>query len=179
MPEAHVEAPTVGSVLLAGVLLKLGIFAVLRYLIPIFPMETQYYSSFVSVFALLGILYISLTTIRQIDLKKIIAYASVAHMNYVVLGILSTNLLGISGSIFLMIGHGIVSAGLFFMIGFLYDRYKTRNIRYYRGLVAFMPLYAVSLFILSLANMSFPGTCNFIGEAVILFGILGNNVLIT
>jgi len=177
-PEAHVEAPTVGSVLLAGVLLKLGVFAILRYLIPIFPLETQYYSPFVSIFALLGILYISLTTIRQIDLKKIIAYASVAHMNYVVLGVLGTNLLSVAGSIFLMVGHGIVSAGLFFMIGFLYDRYKTRNIRYYRGLVNFMPLYAVCLFIFSLANMSFPGTRNFIGEALILFGIIQDNFFV-
>jgi len=178
LPEAHVEAPTVGSVLLAGILLKLGVFAILRYLIPIFPVETQYYSPFVSIFALLGILYISLTTIRQIDLKKIIAYASVAHMNYVVLGVLGTNVLSVSGSIFLMIAHGIVSAGLFFMIGFLYDRYKTRNIRYYRGLVSFMPIYAFCLFIFSLANMSFPGTCNFIGEALILFGVIQDNIFV-
>jgi len=168
----------VGSVLLAGVLLKLGIFAFLRFLIPIFPDETQYYAPLVSIFALLGILYVSLTTIRQIDLKKIIAYASVAHMSYVVLGALGTNVLSVAGSVFLMFGHGIVSAGLFFMIGFLYDRYKTRNIRYYRGLVAFMPLYAVFLFVFSLANMSFPGTCNFIGEALVLFGVFQNNVLI-
>lgn len=178
LPEAHVEAPTVGSVLLAGVLLKLGIFAVLRFLIPIFPVETQYFSPLVSIFALMGILYISLTTIRQIDLKKIIAYASVAHMNYVVLGVFGTNILSLAGSIFLMVGHGIVSAGLFFMIGFLYDRYKTRNIRYYRGLVAFMPMYALFLFIFSLANMSFPGTCNFIGEAIILFGVVQNNFFV-
>jgi NADH:ubiquinone oxidoreductase subunit 4 (subunit M) len=163
---------------LAGVLLKLGIFAVLRFLIPIFPTETQYFAPLVSVFALLGILYVSLTTIRQIDLKKIIAYASVAHMNYVVLGVFGTNILSVAGSIFLMIGHGIVSAGLFFLIGFLYDRYKTRNIRYYRGLVSFMPFYALSFFILSLANMSFPGTCNFVGEAIILFGIVQNNIFI-
>lgn len=179
LPEAHVEAPTVGSVLLAGVLLKLGIFAVIRFLIPIFPAETQYFAPLFSIFALIGILYVSLTTIRQIDLKKIIAYASVAHMNYVVLGVFGTNSLSLSGSIFLMIGHGIVSAGLFFLIGFLYDRYKTRNIRYYRGLVAFMPVYAVSFFIFSLANMSFPGTCNFIGEAIILFGLTQTNLLIS
>lgn len=179
LPEAHVEAPTVGSVLLAGVLLKLGIFAVIRFLIPIFPTEMQYFSPFFSIFALIGIIYISLTTIRQIDLKKIIAYASVAHMNYVVLGVFGVNMLSFSGSIFLMIGHGIVSAGLFFLIGFLYDRYKTRNIRYYRGLVAFMPIYALSFFIFSLANMSFPGTCNFIGEAIILFGLTQTNLLVS
>lgn len=178
LPEAHVEAPTVGSVLLAGVLLKLGVFAMLRFLIPIFPAETQYFSPLLCIFALMGILYISLTTIRQIDLKKIIAYASVAHMNYVVLGVFGTNILSLAGSIFLMVGHGIVSAGLFFMIGFLYDRYKTRNIRYYRGLVAFMPMYALFLFIFSLANMSFPGTCNFIGESVILFGVVQNNIFV-
>jgi NADH-ubiquinone oxidoreductase chain 4 len=179
LPEAHVEAPTVGSVLLAGVLLKLGIFAVLRFLIPTLPVETLYYTPLISIFALIGILYISLTTIRQIDLKKIIAYASVAHMNYVVLGVFTTSIVSLSGSIFLMIGHGVVSAGLFFMIGFLYDRYKTRNIRYYRGLVSFMPIYAVFLFLFSLANMSFPGTCNFVGEALILFGLIKVNILVT
>lgn len=177
-PEAHVEAPTVGSVLLAGVLLKLGIFAVLRFLIPLFPTETQYYAPVLSIFALLGILYISLTTIRQIDLKKIIAYASIAHMNYVVLGIFGTSMLSLVGSTFLMLGHGIVSAGLFFMVGFLYDRYKTRNIRYYRGLVSFMPLYSLFLFVFSLANMSFPGTRNFIGEAIILFGVVQSNIFV-
>jgi proton-translocating NADH-quinone oxidoreductase chain M len=178
LPEAHVEAPTVGSVLLAGVLLKLGIFAFLRFLLPLFPSETQYFSPLVLIFALLGIIYVSLTTIRQIDLKKIIAYASVAHMNYVVLGIFSTNILSVAGSVFLMLGHGIVSAGLFFMVGFLYDRYKTRNIRYYRGLVSLMPLYSFFFFILSLANMSFPGSCNFIGESLILFGVAQNSILI-
>lgn len=179
LPEAHVEAPTVGSVLLAGVLLKLGIFAVLRFLIPIFPSETQYFAPLLSVLALIGILYVSLTTIRQIDLKKIIAYASVAHMNYVVLGVFGTNALSVSGSIFLMVGHGVVSAGLFFMIGFLYDRYKTRSLRYYRGLVIFMPIYTVFLFIFSLANMSFPGTCNFIGESLILFGVTQSNIIVS
>lgn len=179
LPEAHVEAPTVGSVLLAGVLLKLGIFAVIRFLIPIFPEETQYYAPLVSIFAILGILYISLTTMRQTDLKKIIAYASVAHMNYVVLGVFGLNSLSFSGSIFLMIGHGLVSAGLFFLIGFMYDRYKTRNVRYYRGMVSFMPLYTVIFLVFTLANMSFPGTCNFVGEALILFGITQTNILIS
>lgn len=116
---------------------------------------------------------------RQTDLKKIIAYASIAHMNYVVLGLFVTNIIGITGSIFLMIGHGIVSAGLFFMVGFLYDRYKTRVVKYYSGLVTFMPLYASCFFILTLANMSFPGTCNFIGEALILLGVIQNNLLAT
>jgi NADH:ubiquinone oxidoreductase subunit 4 (subunit M) len=97
-------------------------------------------------------------------------------MNYVVLGLFVTNLLGLTGSVFLMIAHGIVSAGLFFMVGFLYDRYKTRVVRYYSGLVTFMPIYALFFFIFTLANMSFPGTCNFIGEALILFGVIQNNV---
>lgn len=177
LPEAHAEAPTVGSVLLAGVLLKLGMFAMLRFLIPMFPEETQYFAPLVSVFALLGILYISLVTIRQTDFKKIIAYASIAHMNYVVLGVFSASPLSVAGSIFLMIAHGLVSAGLFFLVGFMYDRYKTRNIRYYRGMVTFMPTYAAMFLVFTLANMSFPGTCNFVGEALVLVGLTQSNIL--
>lgn len=179
LPEAHVEAPTVGSVLLAGVLLKLGVFAILRFLIPIFPGVTAKFAPVVVILALLGIIYISCITVVQTDLKKIIAYASIAHMNYVVLGIFTSNLQSLSGVVFLMISHGLVSAGLFFMIGFIYDRYKTRVIKYYGGLAQVMPVYALLFFIFTLANMSFPGTCNFIGEALILFGIIQTNIFTT
>jgi NADH-quinone oxidoreductase subunit M len=127
----------------------------------------------------LAIIYGSCTTIRQIDLKKIIAYASIAHMNYVVLGVLSFTTYGLTGSIFLMISHGFVSAGLFFLVGFLYDRYKTRILLYYGGLMLFMPKFSFYFILFTLANISFPGTSNFIGEFLILLGLYDDNFFIT
>jgi NADH-ubiquinone oxidoreductase chain 4 len=126
----------------------------------------------------LGIFYTSLSTIRQIDLKKIIAYASVGHMSYVILGLFSYNLQGLIGSIYLMISHGLVSSGLFFLVGILYDRYKTRLLRYYSGLVQIMPLFIFFFFLLILANISFPGTSNFIGEFLVLLGVIETNIYI-
>ena len=175
LPEAHVEAPTVGSVILAGVLLKLGTYGLLRFVIPIFCDATYFFLPFVYTLCLLGIVYTCCSTIRQVDLKKIIAYASVSHMSFVILGLFSSNIQGIGGSIFLMLSHGIVSSGLFFCIGCIYDRYKTRILRYYSGLVSVMPLFSLCLFILILSNISFPGTSSFIGEFLILVGLLENN----
>lgn len=179
LPEAHVEAPTVGSVILAGILLKLGTYGLLRFVLPFFYDATYFFTPFVYTLCILGIVYTSCTTIRQIDLKKVIAYASVGHMSYVILGLFATNVAGIVGSIFLMLSHGIVSGGLFFAIGVLYDRYKTRIIRYYSGLVHVMPLYALLFFILILSNISFPGTSNFIGEFLILLGVCETNLFVT
>lgn len=178
LPEAHVEAPTVGSVLLAGVLLKLGTYGMLRFLIPLFPQANNYFTPFVFLLSIIAIIYISLTALRQIDLKKIIAYASIAHMNYVVLGMFSLNLTSYVGSIFLMISHGLVSSALFFSIGILYDRYKTRILKYYGGLVVFMPLFSFFFLIFTLANMSFPGTSNFIGEFLVLVSLINDNFFI-
>lgn len=141
-PEAHVEAPTVGSVLLAGILLKLGTYGMLRFLLPLFPYANNYFTPFVYLLSIIAIIYISCTALRQIDLKKIIAYASIAHMNYVILGMFSLNINSYVGSIFLMLSHGLVSSALFFSIGILYDRYKTRILKYYSGLVHFMPLFS-------------------------------------
>lgn len=172
LPEAHVEAPTAGSVLLAGVLLKLGTYGIIRFLLPTFPTLTVYYQPLLCTFCLVGVIYSSLTTIRQIDLKKIIAYSSIAHMNYALLGLFTNTSCGLEGSLYLMIGHGIVSSGLFICIGILYDRYHTRNILYYGGLVNFMPLFSIFFFILILANIGFPGTINFIGEFLTLVGIV-------
>jgi NADH:ubiquinone oxidoreductase subunit 4 (subunit M) len=115
-------------------------------------------------------------TLRQVDLKKIIAYASVAHMNYVMLGLFSTNIQALSGSIFLMLSHGLVSSALFFCVGFLYDRYKTRLLFYYGGLVNVMPIFCILFLLFTLANMSFPGTSNFIGEFLVLIGLTENNI---
>ena len=175
LPEAHVEAPTAGSVLLAGILLKLGSYGMVRFLIPLFPKATIYFTPYVLILCLISIIYASLTAIRQTDLKKIIAYASVAHMNFIVLGIFSLTIQGIEGSIIQMISHGLVSSGLFFSIGCLYDRYHTRFINYYGGLTHTMPLFSIALFIYILANMSLPGTSSFIGELLILTGVFEDN----
>jgi proton-translocating NADH-quinone oxidoreductase chain M len=170
LPKAHVEAPTAGSVLLAGVLLKMGTYGFIRFSLPLFPYASQYFTPLIYVMSILAIIYSSLTTIRQIDLKRIIAYSSVAHMNFVLVGLFSNNLQAVEGSIILMLGHGLVSSGLFLAIGFLYDRYHTRILRYYSGLITIMPVYGIILFILILANISLPTTSNFIGEFLILLG---------
>jgi proton-translocating NADH-quinone oxidoreductase chain M len=179
LPEAHVEAPTIGSVLLAGVLLKLGTYGLIRFCIMLFPYATYYYMPLIYTLCILAIIYGSCTTIRQIDLKKIIAYASIAHMNYVILGILASTNYGLAGSIFLMISHGFVSSGLFFLVGFLYDRYKTRLLLYYGGLMPYMPKFSFYFILFTLANISFPGTSNFIGEFLILLSLFDDNFFIS
>lgn len=176
LPEAHVEAPTSGSVLLAGVLLKLGTYGILRLLLPGFAYANNYFAPLVFTFAILGIIYSSCTTIRQIDLKKIIAYSSVAHMNFVLLGMFSLNSLAISGSIFLMLSHGLVSSALFLCVGILYDRYHTRLLKYYGGLIYYMPLFGFFFLFLSLANIGLPGTSSFIGEFLIMIGVFDYNM---
>lgn len=175
MPEAHVEAPTVGSMLLASLLLKLGGYGFLRFSLSMLPEGSAHYNSLVTTLALLGVVYGSLSTIRQIDLKRIIAYSSVAHMNLVMLGLFSYNQQGIEGAVYLMVGHGIVSTALFFCVGVLYDRYHSRLLRYYGGLVSVMPLFAFFMFSFTLANMSFPGTSNFLGELLVFLGIFAKN----
>jgi NADH-quinone oxidoreductase subunit M len=178
LPEAHVEAPTSGSVLLAGLLLKMGGYAILRFLIPVFNYASVYFMPFVFCLSVISILYSSLTTIRQLDLKKIIAYSSVAHMNYVTIGVFSYELYGIEGAIYLMLSHGLVSSALFICVGIVYDRYKSRILKYYGGLVQLMPLYAFFFFLFSLANMSFPGTSSFIGELLVLISAFSVNTLL-
>ena len=176
--EAHVEAPTAGSVILAGILLKLGTYGFLRFSIPMFPEATLYFTPFIFTLSVIAILYTSLTTIRQIDLKKIIAYSSVAHMNFVTIGLFSLNMQGIEGSILLMLSHGLVSSALFLCVGALYDRHKTRLVKYYGGLASTMPIFAIIFLFFTLANMSLPGTSSFIGEFLILLGAFQRNSLI-
>nr|AKJ25708.1 NADH dehydrogenase subunit 4 [Erodium texanum] len=178
LPEAHVEAPTAGSVILAGILLKLGTYGFLRFSIPMFPEATLFFTPFIYTLSAIAIIYTSLTTLRQVDLKKIIAYSSVAHMNLVTIGMFSLNIQGIGGSILLMLSHGLVSSALFLCVGVLYDRHKTRLVRYYGGLVSTMPNFSVIFFFFTLANMSLPGTSSFIGEILILVGAFQRNSLV-
>lgn len=178
LPEAHVEAPTAGSVILAGILLKMGTYGLIRFSLPMLPYGTEYFVPLVYTISVIGIIYSSCTTIRQIDLKKIIAYSSVAHMNYVTIGIVSNDIQGIEGSIYMMLGHGLVSSGLFLCVGMLYERYHTRVINYYGGLIYGMPIFGVIFLILTLANVSLPGTSNFIGEFMILVGIFNKNIIV-
>lgn len=179
LPEAHVEAPTSGSILLAGIMLKLGTYGFLRFLIVFFPYGLVYYTPFVFSIALISIIYGSFATIRQIDLKKVIAYSSIVHMNFALLGLFTNDLEGIQGSLYIMLSHGVVSSSLFLCIGILYDKYKTRLIFYYGGLINFMPIF--SLFFLSfiLSNLGFPGTSSFVGEILVLISIVNFNFKIS
>jgi len=175
LPEAHVEAPTVGSVLLAGILLKLGVYGFLRFSLTLFPDASLFFSPLIYLLAVIGIIFTSLSAIRQTDLKRIIAYSSIAHMNLVVLGIFSFNALGIEGAILQSISHGFVSGAMFLLIGILYDRYHSRFLYYYGGLVHTMPIYAVLLLIFTMANIALPGTSSFVGEFILLTGIFKIN----
>jgi NADH-quinone oxidoreductase subunit M len=172
LPEAHVEAPTIGSVILAGLLLKLGSFGFLRILLPLFPQSCYYFTPLIFFLGFLGIFYSSIILLSQIDLKRIIAYSSIAHMNYAVLGLFTQSLEGIQGSVFLMLSHGFTSSGLFLLVGFLYDRFHTRLLFYYNGINQIMPLFYLFFFFFTFSNFGFPGLVNFIGEFLILLNIL-------
>ena len=169
--EAHPEAPTIGSMILAGLLLKLGSYGFLRVLLMIFNQATDYYRSIIIIISLIGLIYASLILLIQYDIKRIIAYSSIAHMNYGLLGLFSETIEGISGALVLMVSHGFTSCGLFLLAGLLYDRFHERIIYHYSGLLRIMPYMTSFFFLIILSNFGFPGSLNFIGEVAILFGV--------
>ena len=178
LPEAHVEAPTAGSVILAGVLLKLGTYGFVRFSFPLLPEACFYFTPFVYALSAAGIVYASFTAIRQTDFKRIIAYTSVAHMNLVMVGLFSFNVIGIEGAILQSLSHGFVASALFLIIGVVYDRHHTRMVKYYGGLVHTMPLYVSIFLFFTMANIGLPGTGSFVGEFLILIGSFKTNTII-
>lgn len=175
LPKAHVDAPTIGSVILAGLLLKVGLVGFIRILLPLFPDATHFFAPLVSSLATIGVLYSSFITLRQIDMKRIIAYSSVAHMNMAVVSLCSLNPLGLYSTIYLMLSHGFIASGLFFLVGFLYNRFHVRAVAYFGGLATIMPVMTIIFFLFSLANMAFPFTSGFIGEFLLLLSISSTN----
>jgi len=170
LPDAHVEAPTAGSVILAAILLKMGGYGFLRFSLPMFPEASEHLAPLVYALSVVAIIYTSLVALVQEDVKKLIAYSSVAHMGFVTMGIFAVTAQGVAGGIFQMISHGIVSAALFLCVGVIYDRMHTREIAAYGGLVNRMPLYAFVFMVFALANVGLPGTSGFVGEFLALIG---------
>ena len=170
LPDAHVEAPTAGSVILAGVLLKMGAYGFLRFSLPMFPEASHYFAPFVYTLSIVAIVYTSLVALAQEDMKKLIAYSSVAHMGYVTLGIFSFTQQGLEGALFQMLSHGVVSGALFLCVGVVYDRMHTREIARYGGLVHRMPKYALVFMLFTMASVGLPGTSGFVGEFLVLVG---------
>jgi len=171
LPEAHVEASTEGSVILAGVLLKLGGYAMLRFIVPIFNHVCIVVLPLICVVCILGMLYVSMITLRQTDLKRIIAYSSVGHMSLVVVAIYVFNTYALDGSIYVMLSHGLISGALFFCVGYIYEKYKTRQLYYYYDMVQTMPIFSAIFFFFILGNIAFPGLFSFVGELYMLIGI--------
>lgn len=170
LPDAHVEAPTAGSVVLAAILLKMGGYGFLRFSLPMFPLASHDFAPLVFTLSAIAIIYTSLVALMQEDMKKLIAYSSVAHMGFVTMGIFAGTIQGVAGGVFQMISHGIVSGALFLCVGIVYDRMHTREIAAYGGLVNRMPLYALTFMIFTMANVGLPGTSGFIGEFMTLLG---------
>ncbi len=170
LPDAHVEAPTAGSVILAAILLKMGGYGFIRFSLPMFPLASDMFAPFVFTLSVIAIIYTSLVALMQEDMKKLIAYSSVAHMGFVTMGIFTMTAQGVQGGIFQMLSHGIVSGALFLCVGVIYDRMHTREITAYGGLVNRMPWYAMAFLVFTLANVGLPGTSGFVGEFLTLVG---------
>ncbi|MDP6257752.1 MAG: NADH-quinone oxidoreductase subunit M, partial [Rhodospirillales bacterium] len=174
-PDAHVEAPTAGSVILAGVLLKFGGYGFLRFSLPMFPLASADFTPLIYTLSIIAVIYTSLVALAQEDMKKLIAYSSVAHMGFVTIGTFAANTQGIEGAIIQMLSHGVVSAALFLIVGVVYDRIHSRDIEAYSGLVHRMPKYALFFMIFMMASVGLPGTSGFVGEFLILVGAFKTN----
>jgi NADH-quinone oxidoreductase subunit M len=175
LPDAHVEAPTAGSVILAGVLLKMGAYGFLRFSVPMLPDASVSFAPFIYSLSVVAVIYTSLVALAQEDMKKLIAYSSVAHMGVVTIGIFTINVQGVSGALFQMLSHGIVSSALFLVVGVVYDRMHTREIARYGGLGDRMPGYALVFMAFTMATMGLPGTSGFVGEFLVIIGSLQVN----
>jgi NADH-quinone oxidoreductase subunit M len=171
LPDAHVQAPTAGSVVLAAILLKMGGYGFIRFSLPMFPVASEYFAGFVFFLSAVAIVYTSLVALMQEDIKKLIAYSSVAHMGFVTMGIFAANQQGVDGAIFQMISHGFISGALFLCVGVIYDRMHTREISAYGGLVVRMPVYAAIFMLFTMGNVGLPGTSGFVGEFLTLAGV--------
>jgi NADH-quinone oxidoreductase subunit M len=178
LPDAHVEAPTAGSVILAGILLKMGGYGFIRFSLPMFPDASVYFANFVFVLSAIAIIYTSLVALMQEDIKKLIAYSSVAHMGFVTMGLFTLNRQGVDGAVVQMISHGFVSGALFLCVGVVYDRMHTREIKAYGGLVNRMPIYATVFMLFTMANVGLPGTSGFVGEFLTLLGAFEANTTV-
>jgi NADH-quinone oxidoreductase subunit M len=177
LPDAHVEAPTAGSVILAGILLKMGGYGFLRFSLPMFPSASTYFTPLIFALSVIAIIYTSLVAFRQTDIKKLIAYSSVAHMGFVTMGIFSGNVYGVQGAIFQMLSHGVISGALFLCVGVIYDRMHTREIAFYGGLVNRMPWYAAVFMLFTMGNVGLPGTSGFVGEMLTMTGAYGASTI--
>jgi NADH-quinone oxidoreductase subunit M len=178
LPDAHVEAPTAGSVILAGILLKMGGYGFLRFSLPMFPAASIQFAPLIFLLSVIAIVYTSLVAFRQTDIKKLIAYSSVAHMGFVTMGIFSGNIYGEQGAIFQMLSHGVISGALFLCVGVVYDRMHTREIAFYGGLVNRMPWYAAVFMLFTMGNVGLPGTSGFVGEILTMVGTYKANTWI-
>jgi proton-translocating NADH-quinone oxidoreductase chain M len=178
LPEAHVEAPTAGSVILAGVLLKLGSYGLIRFSLPLFPSATVFFTPLVYTMAAIAVVYTSLTAIRQTDIKRIIAYASVAHMNVILIGMFAMNAQGLEGAMIQQLAHGFVASALFLCVGVLYDRHHTRLVKYYGGMAHTMPVFVTVFLFFTMGNIAMPLTAGFVGEFLILVGAFQANTTI-
>ena len=173
LPDAHVEAPTAGSVILAGILLKLGGYGFMRFSLPMFPDASHHFAPLVFGLSVVAIVYTSLVAFRQVDIKKLIAYSSVAHMGFVTMGIFSGTVTGEQGALYQMLSHGVISGALFLCVGVVYDRMHTREIAFYGGLVNRMPWYAATFMLFTMGNVGLPGTSGFVGEILTMTGTYG------
>jgi NADH-quinone oxidoreductase subunit M len=177
LPDAHVQAPTAGSVILAGVLLKMGTYGLLRFNLPLFPQSSVHFAGFISVLAVIGIIYGALVAMVQTDMKKLVAYSSVSHLGFVVLGIFGMTHESVQGAIIQMVNHGLSTGALFLMVGMIYDRTHNREISYYGGIAKLVPVYSAFLLFVSLSSIGLPGLNGFIGEFLILLGSYKSLVL--